>query len=265
MYTLIDLSNYWFGTNENDEIKTENDDDIVFGFDGNDNFILEGGNDTGYGGNGVDHMQGMHGNDTLFGGNGNDNLHGQNDIDKLFGGADNDKLYGGRDDDHLYGGTGNDNMYGGQDNDRLFGGAGNDFAYGGEGNDVIDGGDGVDHLFGGSNGPGLYGDILTGGADMDLFYFNHGDSGNGGPVDIITDFTSGEDLMVIDADPAALLGLDAQFSDTPGAEIIYEHTTLMGYGDVTMVHVRDDFGFGADNSIALLGHMDLTEADFFVY
>jgi len=262
---LIDFGVFWFGTDQDDFIKTGDADDVAYGYAGHDNFILEGGDDTAYGGDGNDSMQGLVGDDALFGGNGRDALFGQGDDDKLYGGADADKLYGGQGFDELFGGTGNDHLEGGADDDRLFGGDGVDGLYGGDGSDVIQGGAGIDHIFGGQNGPGGTGDVMTGGADMDVFYFFHGDSGNGGAIDVITDFTQGEDLLAIDADPATFLGLNGTFSETPGAEIYFEHTSLQGFGEVTMVHVRDQFGFGADNSIALQGHMHLTEADFFVF
>jgi Ca2+-binding RTX toxin-like protein len=91
--------------------------------------------------------------------------------------------------------------------DQLLGGAGNDLLVGGGGNDVLDGGTGNDVLIGG------YGqDTLTGGAGQDRFVFNV-------PVgranaDVITDFTAGEDKIVLDkevfgANPFAQLAYNA--------------------------------------------------------
>lgn len=85
------------------------------------------------------------------------------------GGSKNDILHGGKGDDKLYGNAGNDIIYGDAGNDKLYGGAGDDTLYGGTGNDT-----------------------LTGGAGKDTFVYKNGE-GN----DIITDYTSGEDLIQI--------------------------------------------------------------------
>jgi T1SS-143 domain-containing protein len=83
-------------------------------------------------------------------------------------------------------GTEGDGRLGG--NDTLDGGAGNDTIFGQEGDDVITGGAGNDVLYGGSG--------------ADVFMYNAGDNG----VDVIKDFTVGEDVLDISG---MLQGYDA--------------------------------------------------------
>lgn len=148
----------------------------------------------------------------------------------------NDLLFGSTASDghaeYFYGGDGNDLIFADPLNsgspgnwtpvsngfiDNLFGGAGNDLLVGGGGNDVLDGGTGNDMLIGG------YGnDTLTGGAGQDRFVFN-------APLgwdhaDTITDFTVGEDKIVLDK---------AIFkSPEPLAHLHYDQSTgALSYGD----------------------------------
>ena len=106
--------------------------------------------------------------DTLYGGGGNDLLKGNAGNDKLFGDAGNDTLYGGAGVDTLSGGAGNDKLYGDAGNDSLAGGAGADTLSGGTGNDT-----------------------LTGNAGKDVFLFD------GKGKDVITDYTAGQDKIVL--------------------------------------------------------------------
>ena len=69
----------------------------------------------------------------------------------------------------------------------MFGSGGSDKLCGFEGNDTLDGGKGDDYLIG-----GLGNDILSGGIGRDRFFLTAGS----GP-DLITDFTKGEDLLVL--------------------------------------------------------------------
>jgi len=71
--------------------------------------------------------------------------------------------------------------------DLMFGNGGSDKLCGSEGNDCLDGGKGDDYLIG-----GLGNDILNGGIGRDRFVLTAGS----GP-DLITDFTKGEDLLVL--------------------------------------------------------------------
>ena len=72
-------------------------------------------------------------------------------------------------------------------NDLMFGNGASDKLCGFEGNDTLNGGKGDDYLIG-----GLGNDILSGGLGRDRFVLTPGS----GP-DQITDFTKGEDLLVL--------------------------------------------------------------------
>ncbi|MEH2327257.1 MAG: choice-of-anchor Q domain-containing protein [Nostoc sp.] len=87
-----------------------------------------------------------------------------------------------------------ENVVGGNGSDRLIGNSLNNTLNGGTDNDVLTGGSGADTLIGGSGN-----DILTGGADSDRFLYSSGrafissDFGS----DMLTDFTSGSDKLVL--------------------------------------------------------------------
>jgi Ca2+-binding RTX toxin-like protein len=70
----------------------------------------------------------------------------------------------------------------------MFGNGGSDKLCGWEGNDTLNGPKGDDYLIG-----GLGNDILTGGSGRDRFVLTAGED-----ADQITDFTKGEDLLVLD-------------------------------------------------------------------
>lgn len=102
-------------------------------------------------------------------------------IENLLGSSFDDILTGNAAANIIQGGKGNDTLDGKSGADNLFGGTGNDVLMGGEGNDILTG--------------GLGKDTLTGGTGTDRFVF---DSTLGGDnVDIITDFTVGEDLLLL--------------------------------------------------------------------
>jgi len=85
------------------------------------------------------------------------------------------------------GGKDNDFVAGDNDEDQVFGDKGDDIVHGGKLDDYVSGGDGNDTIFGDKGN-----DTLNGGSGNDVFVFN-ADSG----VDLIEDFTSGEDIMQI--------------------------------------------------------------------
>jgi len=97
----------------------------------------------------------------------------------------------------LEGGDGFDLLIGGPGNDLLRGHGGIDVLFGNAGDDTLEGGEGIDGLIG---GPGA--DTLTGGPDFDVFFLAPGDGGATlALADVITDFTPGEDFII-------LIGLD---------------------------------------------------------
>lgn len=138
-----------------------------------------------------------------------------------------DTLSGGAGDDSLFGGKGNDSLVGLNGNDIIQGNLGADYLNSGEGNDSIYGGQGNDTLLGGGGNDLLAGDKgvnqLTGGFGADQFSIrafppeNTGSLSSSIPTnaDIITDFTPGEDIMIVSGVPSfAQLSLT---SISPGA------------------------------------------------
>ncbi len=114
------------GTDGDDSIEGQADNEFILGGDGNDTLDGGDGNDSLRGQIGIDTLSGGSGDDILGGGQGNDNLYGQSGRDILGGGQGNDILGGGRDVDSLNGHDGDDRLSGGFGGDTLTGGAGSD-------------------------------------------------------------------------------------------------------------------------------------------
>jgi Ca2+-binding RTX toxin-like protein len=244
--------------------------DSMIGADGNDVFFGGGANDTLTGGNGNDALWGEAGSDTLIGGRGEDTLHGGTGNDSLDGGADNDLLLGdegndtisgGSGSDVIFGGDGNDSVQGGSNGDSIDGGAGNDTLQGNADADTIAGGTGHDQLYGGAGTDVLIatgdGDTLVGGADADTFVFMPAaDTGSG--TDLITDFSSGTDLIDLSAFAAggalSFTGLGVSLA----AGSVYYETA----GSDLIVSLELDGIAGADLSIRLQGLASLNGTDF---
>ncbi|WP_038025699.1 calcium-binding protein [Synechococcus sp. PCC 7336] len=184
-------------------------DDVLFGdfviFDLSDSSSDTIGNDTLFGGNGKDSIYGGLGDDSIFGEQGNDTIFAGNGLNTAFGGRGDDLLFGGDQTDDLFGGSGSDMLFGGGGNDRLVADTVDDFLFPG-GNDILNGGAGNDMLealgvnFTESSRQGR--DILTGGADRDEFILRattsvSGSFYDGQEVAVITDFTIGEDTVVL--------------------------------------------------------------------
>jgi hypothetical protein len=108
----------------------------------------------------------------------------ENSINRLQGGEDSDSIVGGNLADILSGLAGDDTLEGLGGNDRLFGGEGNNSLLGGEGNDRL-----IVEESGSST--------LTGGAGRDTFQINVSQGNSDIPLDRITDFTPGEDRIII--------------------------------------------------------------------
>jgi len=149
------------------------------------------------GGSGSDVILGNHlhnkiraldGNDSIHGNAGNDWINGNKGLDSILGGEGNDTLRGGKDNDQLQSNNGDDFLNGNMGDDLSEGGNGNDTVRGGKDNDTLRGELGDDFLYG-----DLGNDMLTGNEGRDSFNFN---ASNGGQ-DVITDFTTGEDVLVL--------------------------------------------------------------------
>lgn len=177
-------------------------------------------------------------------GTGNDTFRGDWGNDTGFGAAGNDLLFGQRHDDSLYGGGGHDTLYGGRHADRLFGGTGRDIVNGGAGQDT-----------------------LTGGAGGDYFVFGTAEDS----ADLITDFTSGEDVLrfsnatlgPLGPGPGRLsadefqLGGDAR---TPGIFVLTYNATL---NQSELLWTSN--GFGAFLMLRLEGNVTMTASDISLF
>ena len=190
-----DGDDFLHGAGDNDTVQGGAGLDTLLGGDGND--LLEGGagNDT---------LIGHAGKDTLRGGDGDDRLRGVLHDDALYGEAGNDWLNGGGGNDLVDGGEGTDTLLGDAGNDTVLGMAGNDYLSGGSGNDAMDGGNGNDRLNGDGGDDTLLGglgaDTILGGAGLDIFgYRSTADSSAMAGIDLIADFTQGDDLIDLGA------------------------------------------------------------------
>ena len=153
---------------------------------------------------------------TIDAGNGADTVSGNDGNDRIFAGNGSDVVSGLGGDDELFGGNGWD---------RLFGGAGDDLLSGGNGADVLDGGDGMDVLLGGLGG--------------DRFVL-HGD-GLAGDADLIADFGTGPDSILVEGASASMVSFVQNGADTE----IYSGGVLVAVvagAEAASVEAATDFG-----------------------
>ena len=113
---------------------------------------------------------------------------GTADPDVLTGTEGDDTISGLAGGDELWGLAGKDVLDGGRGNDLISGGTGKDALAGGAGRDALKGGGGADELDGGAGR-----DELTGGSGRDSFIW----SGQGEAGDVVVDFVSGRDALVL--------------------------------------------------------------------
>lgn len=206
------------GTEAGDLLAGDDGDDTLQGGGGDDRLAARGGDDALNGGEGEDwlwgdggddRLNGAAGDDALVGGDGADTLRGGDGNDNLAGHSGADSLAGDAGADTLVGGEGDDSADGGDGDDWVAGGIGNDALHGGEGIDTLDGNDGLDTLRGADDG---WLDFLNGGSGDDLLVAGSQDRAHGGEgADLfavqgpatISDYTAGEDSLVVLYDPAA--------------------------------------------------------------
>jgi Ca2+-binding RTX toxin-like protein len=190
-------------------------------------------------------LSGLGGNDDLTGGAGADTLDGGWGVDRAIysdspagvmvsllwgsasgGDAEGDKfisiesVYGSKHDDGLFGDNGPNSLQGYLGDDTLLGFGDADFLEGSDGFDSLNGGSGNDTLSGGRNG-----DTLVGGPGADTFVWSsylggQYDSGGVLPsgdvdwanIDVVLDFTPGEDKIDVGSVDANALTIDPTFS-----------------------------------------------------
>jgi serralysin len=296
--TLLNLSgnalnNTLIGNDADNILKGGLGNDSLFGGNGNDTLWGEGGNDTLDGGEGVDYyvldniddvaidtgsadvfyldtvlanfsvdlavhdyigieyinLQGIQnlsakGNELanhLSGNSGANLLDGRGGNDELLGGGGNDTLNGGDGDDYLYGEF---NTFTGLVNNTS-----KDILIGDAGNDTLVGGAGAD--------------TLTGGADADTFsYMSITESQAGATTrDVITDFTSGEDIIdLVNIDANAVVAGNQGF-DFIG-DSAFSHAAGQLRFDAGSVFGDTNGDGAADFEIHLQGIASLSSADF---
>lgn len=213
------------------------EDDVINGLGGDDTLIGDRGDDSLDGGDGDDQLDGGRGDDLILAGDGDDEVDAGRDDDMVEGAGGDDVILGDRGDDTLEGGAGDDLLDGGRDDDLVAGGEGDDTLIGDRGDDTLDGGEGDDVLDGGRNDDLMTGgagddtligdrgddtlaggdgdDVLTGGRDDDLFVF---ETGTG--VDLITDFTPGEDLIQLNGFSFADFGALMEVAQDDGDDVV---------------------------------------------
>jgi Ca2+-binding RTX toxin-like protein len=191
--------------------------------------------------------------------------HGGND--SLLGGAGNDSMDGGSGNNYLDGSAGNDLLQTNEGSAFMLGGAGDDtlVTVFNLGNDNLNGGEGNDQLLSGAGN-----DTLTGGAGNDRFYFYPGmvSSFASMGVDIITDFTSGQDQMYLPS--SVFSGLTTinfanvtsdQLAASSSANIVYNLTN----GNLFYNSDGVTDGFGSGGLFAMLApNLTLAASDFVI-
>lgn len=186
--------------------------------------------------------------DNLAGNSGNNTLNGLGGADIISGGAGADKLKGGAGGDSLDGGAGDDTIVGGGGSDFLVGGSGDDMLKGGGGSDTLNGGDGADVL--------VFNKILG--------PSNH---------DTMVDFTTGEDVIHLDADifqdlstaPTSVLNAAEYTASADGAATQADDRII--YNTLTGDLFYDSDGIGPDAPVlfaTLDGAPTLAADDFLV-
>lgn len=232
----------------------------------NTEILFDSANDRWSGNVGDDSLSGGGGNDTLNGGLGNDTLYGNLGNDILSGGDGSDILRGGKGTDTLRGNSGNDTLQGLDGNDVLLGGAGSDSLLGNLGRDRLNGGAGND--------------TLIGGASKDQFIFNSNKAFD--PIDfgldLITDFTSGSDKIILDSksflqlagSSTSLMSFEILEVPDPDEQILVPNSeSLIVYNKTTgRLYYNENgpaSGLGSGSIFAVLGsNPDLTAGDFTV-
>jgi Ca2+-binding RTX toxin-like protein len=167
------------------------------------------------------------------------------------GGAGTDTLSGF---ENVIGSAHGDALQGAAGANYLIGEGGADTLHGELGNDTLDGGAGADTLVG-----GLGDDVLTGGFGADRFAFTGGEAGS----DTVTDFTRGEDRIVLTDFGLDVLQTGINFMVDAGPSVA-RATLLYDNGTGVLSYDSDGTGAAAAIRIAVLGKKPGLAANDFV-
>ena len=284
-----------FGGGGNDTLDGGRFDDLLTGGAGDDQLFGGSGLDRMFGGTGTDFIvidlfgqtvdadlaRGGAGDDAIETNGGNDTLNGDagTDILKLNSSADlrvdlgparyvvriapgEKVIIGGF--ESLFTSSGDDTLKGNIANNLLQSDAGNDRLFGLDGSDTLNGGDGHDTLLGGTASDLLVGgdgtDQMSGNGGADRFEFNTGPNSPLASPDVITDFTSGVDKIVLSAFFDFTVFRQCHFSFIGSAafsgvadEVRFSGGVLQGDSNLDGV---------ADFAISLIGVAALAAGDF---
>ena len=268
------------GTGDADALSGTALGEIIDGLGGDDTIEGGAGDDEIIGGDGSDIIQGQAGFDRITGNADNDFLQGRGGNDTLSDNAGEDWVNGNDGDDSVRGGTSADTVIGGDGADTVVGGEGADLLFGGEltdgplfngpltqlqagasyasvvtvedteafipeddlDGDLIDGGNRGDQIIFGAA------DTVTGGAENDTFYALGSTAGADVGPGLITDYTAGEDTLVIMTD--ILTPVITIVNDGDDALVLLNGENVM--------RVQDGAGAIAATDILLSRGLDLT-------
>jgi Ca2+-binding RTX toxin-like protein len=229
--------------------------DTLDGGTGNDNLVGGIGNDSIVGGEGRDYLQGDSGDDLLLGGMGVDNINGGDGSDTLsYADWDAYSTLGtgvwmtlGMSHDDPWGNidtvTNVENVIGTGTHDTVTGNTSANVIDGASGNDSLDGYSGDDYLIGAQGDDTLRGaegaDTLSGGDGNDVFQYWDVTTEGG---DVITSFTSGQDVMVLMGTSSFSSG-QLSSSDFHESTASYDGAGNGGVGNVGEAIIHDAAGY----------------------
>lgn len=215
-----------------------------------------------------DRLTGTDQNDNIFGLGGDDYIEGRGGNDNIFGGAGRDILYSDRKGsssssegvDTLNGGLNDDDLYGHLGSDELIGGAGNDLLWGTIYDSNVN--HGIDTLTGGSGRDSfILGREYTDGL-LAIQYYDRNPAASDGYA-IITDFTQGEDVIVLPGAPYITeFVLSSQLEESDDADFLISYDPSTGDTEI-FFSPRSGLAEGiSDNLLAVVENVQLRNTDF---
>ncbi len=254
--TLEGKFNEYLASPNGDNVRLNDDNDLVYAGAGNTTITGGAGNDSIVGGSGNDIIYATTGNTTITGGSGSESITGGSGNDIIYSTTGNDSITGGSGSETIVGGSGNDIIYattgnatitGGSGSESITGGSGNDIIYATTGNTTITGGSGSESITGGSGNDIIYAttgnttitggsgnESITGGSGNDIIYATTGNTtitGGSGSESITGG--SGNDIIYATTGNTTITGGSGSESITGGSgnDIIYAttgNTTITG-------------------------------------